>query len=360
MLLLLLISTQLIHAQAKVQVAILLDTSNSMDGLIEQAKSQLWKIVNELSTARYEGKEPKLEIALYEYGSDNLSVRTGYIRKLSDLATDLDKISKSLFELKTNGGSEYCGNVIDTAVKSLEWSKADNDLHMIFIAGNETFEQGPINYREAIAYAKGKGIVVNTIYCGNWDQGVSEKWKDAALAGQGEYLNIDQDKKTVYIATPFDKKILDLNQRLNQTYYGYGSKGQERKIMQTAQDNNAVQYSQENMVSRAISKSKKAYNNATWDLVDAYTDDKKFVDNVKQADLPQEFQGKTKAQLTTELDKLVKERAQILAEIAALEKSREKFQQEEMAKQGIDADKTLDQAVMKSVKKQAIAKKYTF
>ena len=27
-----------------VQMAILLDTSNSMDGLIEQAKSQLWKI----------------------------------------------------------------------------------------------------------------------------------------------------------------------------------------------------------------------------------------------------------------------------------------------------------------------------
>ena len=32
-----------------IQMAILLDTSGSMDGLIEQAKAQLWKIVNELA-----------------------------------------------------------------------------------------------------------------------------------------------------------------------------------------------------------------------------------------------------------------------------------------------------------------------
>ena len=32
-----------------VQLAVLLDTSNSMDGLINQARSQVWKIVNELT-----------------------------------------------------------------------------------------------------------------------------------------------------------------------------------------------------------------------------------------------------------------------------------------------------------------------
>jgi predicted secreted protein len=35
-----------------IQIAILLDASNSMDGLIEQAKTQLWKIVNELIKPR--------------------------------------------------------------------------------------------------------------------------------------------------------------------------------------------------------------------------------------------------------------------------------------------------------------------
>src|SRR5690242_13523945 len=57
-----------------IMLALLLDTSNSMDGLIEQAKSQLWKIVNELAAAKCDdGSRPEIRIALYEYGNDGLS-----------------------------------------------------------------------------------------------------------------------------------------------------------------------------------------------------------------------------------------------------------------------------------------------
>jgi hypothetical protein len=37
------------RAASRVQIALLLDTSNSMDGLIDQARSQLWRVVNERS-----------------------------------------------------------------------------------------------------------------------------------------------------------------------------------------------------------------------------------------------------------------------------------------------------------------------
>lgn len=53
-------------SENKIQVAILLDTSSSMDGLIEQAKSRLWNIVNTLTTLKHNGKTPNIEIALYE------------------------------------------------------------------------------------------------------------------------------------------------------------------------------------------------------------------------------------------------------------------------------------------------------
>ena len=39
-------------APPKIQLAVLLDTSGSMSGLIEQAKAQLWKIVNEFGLVR--------------------------------------------------------------------------------------------------------------------------------------------------------------------------------------------------------------------------------------------------------------------------------------------------------------------
>ena len=45
-----------------IMLALLLDTSNSMDGLIGQAKSQLWKIVNELAAAKCDdGSRPNIK-----------------------------------------------------------------------------------------------------------------------------------------------------------------------------------------------------------------------------------------------------------------------------------------------------------
>ncbi len=68
---------------------------------------------------------------------------------VSNLTTDLDAISADLFALTTNGGSEYCGMVIDRAVSKLSWSKSNDVLKIIYIAGNEPFTQGPLSYRDS-------------------------------------------------------------------------------------------------------------------------------------------------------------------------------------------------------------------
>jgi hypothetical protein len=39
------------------------------------------------------------------------------------------------------------------------------DLKLIYIAGNEPFNQGPIDYKKVCEIASAKGIFVNTIYC---------------------------------------------------------------------------------------------------------------------------------------------------------------------------------------------------
>ena len=112
-----------------VKIALLLDTSNSMDGLINQAKAQLWDIVNEFTHAKCgNDTRPMLQIALYEYGNDNLSSREGYICQVLGFSDDLDEISEKLFSLTTNGGEEYCGEVIQTSLKQLDWGK--NSAHV--------------------------------------------------------------------------------------------------------------------------------------------------------------------------------------------------------------------------------------
>ena len=96
----------------RIQVAILLDTSNSMDGLIDQTRNQLWQVVNEFASARQNGVTPILEIALFEYGNDNNAHKSGYVRMLHAFTRELDQVSEGLFSLTTSGGNEYCGFAI--------------------------------------------------------------------------------------------------------------------------------------------------------------------------------------------------------------------------------------------------------
>ena len=206
------------------KVALLLDTSSSMDGLINQAKAQLWEIINELSHAKCEGKTPKLEIALYEYGNSRLSSKEGYIRQVLQFTSDLDAISEQLFSLTTNGGSEFCGQVIQTSLNELEWGDNKRDLKMIFIAGNEPFTQGKLNYKDAITNAKENDITVNTIFCGNYDQGVSGMWQDGAAYGGGDYMTINHNKNIVHIVTPYDNDIIILRGSDTVRVFGYRGK----------------------------------------------------------------------------------------------------------------------------------------
>lgn len=123
----------------KIQIAILLDTSSSMSGLINQTRNQLWQVVNEFSTAKRQGVTPSLEVAIYEYGNNALSSEQGFVRKVTGLTAELDQVSEALFSLSTNGGDEYCGYAINSALSELNWSRSDNDIKTIFIAGNEPF-----------------------------------------------------------------------------------------------------------------------------------------------------------------------------------------------------------------------------
>jgi hypothetical protein len=310
---------------SKIQVALLFDTSNSMDGLIDQAKSRLWEIVNTLTTLKYQGKTPTIEIGLYEYGNDGLPVASDYIRQVTPLTTDLDLISEKLFALKTNGGSEYCGAVIRNSVKELKWDDGANTMKLIYIAGNEGFNQGNVHYKEVISNALNKKIYVNTIFCGNKQEGISLLWQDGATRGQGKYFNIDSDKKVEYIETPYDKQINACNDRLNKTYIGYGKQGYSKKQSQVTEDSNAGSISQANTTERVITKSKAVYKNSTWDLVDNLKDDATNLDKLKTEDLPTEYKGKSKEEIKKIVMEKAKERELVQKEIGDLAVKRQKY-----------------------------------
>ncbi len=345
--------------QTKIQLSILLDTSSSMDGLIDQAKSQLWAIINELSKAQKNKKDAILELSLYEYGNDKLPMKDGYIRNIVPFTTDVDLISEKLFELTTNGGSEHCPQVVVRSLDEMKWSKSDDDLKLIIIAGNEEFQQGPIKTIVACKKAKEMGVYVNTIFCGNYNMGKNTGWDDLSGCTNAAYNNIDMDKKFEAIATPYDDDLAKLSGTINQTYVWFGDEGKVQEKRQLKQDNNSTAYGSANVAERAVTKSKSnLYNYSKSDLVDAIKNNPNVLDKIKKEELPKELQSKSKEEVLKELEKNAIERATIQKQITELSQKRTTFMDEK--RKNLAAENSLEQALTSAIKKQATTSGFIF
>jgi hypothetical protein len=346
-----------VEESVTIQIALLLDTSNSMDGLIDQAKTQLWDVVNKMSGAHCNEQQALLEIALYEYGNSRLNSEEGFVRQVLSFSTDLDLISKELFSLRTNGGEEYCGTVIGASLKQLEWKKGKNDLKMIFIAGNEGFNQGAVPFSSSIAQAIEKDVVVNTIFCGDWNTGTQLKWKEGATLGKGQYMNLDHNQKSIYVATPYDDQILNYNHLLNDTYIAFGRQGYENKAVQMHMDEAVQEVSTQANVKRTLAKSSANYRNSSWDLVDALDNEEmkeKVLTDENIKTLPDSIRTKSKKEITAFAKAKKQERTYIQNKIKELNQKRDQY----IATQELTEANGLESAMFKAIKKQSVSKNY--
>jgi hypothetical protein len=344
-----------------VQIALLLDTSNSMDGLIDQAKTQLWKVVNTFIEARRDGEAPFVEVALYEYGNNNQPAGNQYIRMVQPLSRDLDEISRQLFSLKTNGGEEYCGAVIQRALSDLTWDDNPKTYKAVFIAGNEPFTQGPVDPRSVCRHALSKKVVINTIHCGPRGEGINGDWHDGAAIGGGEFMVIDQDRAVTHIPAPQDARIQKLGEELNGTYMAYGRHAQEGRQKQEFADRDAAANAAAgSFVERSVAKASVNYHNDSWDLVDAVRADKLDLAKVDAKDLPADMQGLAAGELKIRIDAAAKKRTGIQNEIQELNKQREAHVAAERAKLAKGGAKTLDEVLVETTRAQASKLGYSF
>ncbi len=343
-----------IKSPQKIQAAILLDVSGSMDGLIDQAKAQLWNMVQVMGKLNCEGVKPEIEIALYEYGRSSNPEEKGYIKLLSDFGSNLDDISQQLFSLTTNGGDEYCGQVIKEAVSTLKWTEDKDAYKVIFIAGNEDFLQGKIQFTEACKLAKERNIIVNTVYCGDRMQGIQEHWNLGGECGNGSFTNINQNAVMQEIATPYDNELMSFNSNLNSTYLGYGDMGRDKMMAQAEVDEKSYSNNASAAIKRAeVKADKNIYKNDNWDLVDASAKDSNFYKKVDVKKLPASMQNMKPEELKKAIAIKTAERKELQKNILVLSKKRTDFIITEKAKNKNPQEKTLETEIENIIKEQA-------
>lgn len=339
-----------------IDLVICFDCSGSMGPVIETAKQKVWAIVNQTAKAR---PSPVLRIGLIGYGN-----AMGPFR-FYPLTDDLDEVYKNLNTFDDRlGGDEFVGLAVHRATDDMKWHDGKQTLKLIYMVGNETAHQGPpeFDYTKTAPAAIGKGIIVNAIYCGNYDYATaSPSWRELAKLAGGRYLEIAETGGVVAIATPFDDELAKLSGQLNSTYIAYGQNAAAGAGNQAAQDGNAATLGTHVAAERAISKSSPGqYGNARWDLVDRSKEKEFDVTILKDEELPDALRklppGERKAYVETK----AKERDAIQAQVKELAAKREVFLRAESEKKGLTGDKAFDAAVQGTLKEQAEQKGFKF
>lgn len=342
--------------QPRIDVVFALDTTGSMSGLIEAAKEKIWSIASTMASAQ---PTPELRIGLVAYRDRG----DAYVTRVVDLSSDLDSVYATLMDFEAGGGGdtpESVNEALNDAVHQMSWSQEGQAYRVIFLVGDAPphMDYNESRYPEIAAAARNKGIVINTIQCGNIPT-TTEPWNAIASLGGGDFMHVEQAGGAVAVATPFDSRLADLSARLDATRLYYGDKEAKARMQSKVAASDKVR--EEGTVSararRAVFNAGKGGQKNLLgenELVDAVSSGAVKLDEIDADALPEPLKPLPPAEQRKHVERLAAERDEIRKEIAEIAGQREAF----IAEKAEEADgfkDSLDQKLYDVVARQAEA-----
>lgn len=332
----------------QVEVVFCLDTTGSMGGLIEAAKQKIWAISNQIASGK---PVPDLKIGLVAYRDR----KDQYVTKIFELTDDLDAVHGHLRKFTAAGGGdgpESVNQALHEAVTKINWSKDAETLKIVFLVGDAPPHmdyKGEVQYPETCQLAVKNNIIINSVQCGR-DGNTTKIWQDISRKSEGSYVAIAQNGGAVAVATPFDKRLNEINRQLARgtLVFGRGSardKAEEKKADAEGLGGGAG-------ADRAgfLAKGGKV---ATYDLIDALKDNRVKLSELKKEELPKALQGKTLKQQQEVIKKIEEGRKTIQKEAIELDKKRSDFIKKELEKRKGKTKDSFDLQVLKMLRNQA-------
>lgn len=332
-----------------------IDTTGSMGGLIEGAKQRVWGIVNEVMQTE---SKPHVRVGLVAYRDRG----DAYITQITPLTDDLDAVYSKLMDFRADGGGDTPENVrraLADAVQKSGWAeRSQNVAQILFLVGDapphDDYQDEP-DTATTVEQAVRKGMIVNTIQCGNIG-GTREIWQRIALSGEGKYFAIAQDGGVAVIQTPYDEKLSELSNQLGRTYLGYGNESVQLANVArqaSAETKIATEAPKAAQADRALNK---AVNSVAYadDFLQGLENGTIKLDAVKQEELPIELRKLSPAERQQEIDKRLAERKRIREQIVQLSKQRTDYIETERKKQ--KGQTGFDAAVSQALKTQLAGK----
>jgi Mg-chelatase subunit ChlD len=327
-------------AKPKVEVVFCLDTTGSMSGLIDAAKKKVWSISNQIASGK---PTPELKIGLVAYRDRG----DAYVTQVHDLSDDLDAVYARLKTFQAQGGGdgpESVNQALADAVHKVKWSPDAKTLKIIFLVGDAPPHMDyadDVKYPDTCKKACEKGIIVNTVQCGTETE-TTRIWRDVAVKAEGTYVQIDQDGgATPVVATPFDKRLGEINAELSRSTLVYGTAYMREEGEDKRKAAEGLTRTAPGAAADRIAYQAKDGRVAAYDLLEQVRVGKVKLENLKGEELPAELKGKSLEEQKAFLLKLEDRRKELNKEVLDLDKKRNEFirkeQEKEKAKGGFDA-----------------------
>ena len=339
----------------KVDVVFVLDTTGSMSGLIQTAKEKIWSIASTMASAQ---PTPEIRIGLVAYRDRG----DHYVTKVIDLSDDLDSVYATLMDFRADGGGdtpESVNKALYDAVHNMSWSQGTQTYQVVFLVGDAPPHmdyQDEMKYPEIVAAAKRKGIVINTIQCGDMPT-TAGPWAQIASLGTGKFFQVDQAGSAVVLSTPFDAELAELSASLDDTRLYFGTEEQKERMASkvAATDKIHASSSVEVRARRAafnISAGGKTNLLGENELVDDYLSGSIKLDELDEDELPAALKPMSLEEQEAYVAGLAGERADLQRQIRELATDRNNFLKKKVEEGGGFKD-SLDQKIYEAVAEQA-------
>ena len=339
----------------RVEVVFVLDTTGSMGGLIEAAKDKIWSIATTMASAQ---QSPEISMGLVA----DRDRGDQYVTRVADLSQDLDSIYAALMDFSADGGGdgpESVNQALYDAVNSISWSQDPNSYKVIFLVGDAPPHmdyQDDVKYPLTLRQAAARGIVVNTIQCGE-NAATTPEWQRIASLSKGRYFQVEQAGSALAMATPFDADLARLSAELDGTrlYYGTAEEKQEKNLKLAATE-------KLHAFASSASRARRAAFNATASGVTNLFGSKELVDDLESgrvtleeidADaLPEPLQQMSPEEQRAAVAKTTDKRRELRDRIQELSQQRDDYIDNEVEDLG-GAEASLEYKIYDAVREQA-------
>lgn len=340
-----------------IEVVFVLDTTGSMSGLIEGAKQKIWSIATDIIQAK---QTPIIRMGLVGYRDRG----DQYVTQLVELTEDLDSVYNALMKFQAAGGGdgpESVNQALYEGVHLMPWSNDPRALQIVFLVGDyppHMDYQNDVPYQITGKTANQKGIIINTIQCGN-HRPTAQTWQEIASMAQGQYVALSQTGNMQAISTPYDDQINRLSNQQAQTVLNYGSVEEKRDFNLKQQNRtNAPAAAQADRAELSYrgGDNVKLYTGVN-DLVDDVKSGRVDISTVETEQLPDNMQAMSDTERAAYVENNYQERQLMSAKLEKLLEQRRAYLSAEQSRLAAENEgDAFDAKVAEMVREQAANK----